>query len=86
MPSMSLILVRMVMMAPGTKHGTQQCSPIRFDILEAQQIGQQNTRQPVCTPPPAPHNSACQCYAVFKKKYADRINAKNAAEIWYRIA
>jgi len=57
MPSMSLILVRMVMMEPGTKHGTQQCSPIRFDILEAQQIGQQNTRQPVCTPPPAPHNS-----------------------------
>jgi len=46
MPSISRILVRIVMIAPGTKHGTQQCSPMRFEIFDAQQSGQQNTRQP----------------------------------------
>lgn len=45
MPSMRRILVRIVMMPPGTKHGTQQCSPIRFDTLEAQHNGQQATTQ-----------------------------------------
>jgi len=49
MPSISRILVRIVMMAPGTMHGTQQCSPMRFDILDAQHIGQQNTKQPTHT-------------------------------------
>jgi len=47
MPSMRRILVRSVIMPPGTKHGTQQCSPIRFDTLAAQHRGQQNTSIPI---------------------------------------
>jgi hypothetical protein len=42
-PSMSRTLVRRVMMPPGTKHGTQQCSPMRFDRLEAQHSGHNAT-------------------------------------------
>jgi len=51
MPSIRRILVRIVMGPPGTKHGTQQCSPIRLDTLDAQQSGQIAVRQP------APHTN-----------------------------
>ena len=40
-------MVRMVIRPPGTKHGTQQFSPMRLDSLEAQHSGQQNTQKPV---------------------------------------
>lgn len=43
MPSISRTLVRIVMRPPGTKQGTQQCSPIRCERLPAQHNGHNAT-------------------------------------------
>lgn len=44
MPSIRRTLVRIAITPPGTAHGTQQCSPMRWDKLAAQHRGHSATR------------------------------------------